>query len=275
MQSSTLQPIAAAAEPLVFKLATEPWELEQVHRLNYATFVEEIPQHAPNEQRALVDRFHRENTYIICLSGRELLGMVCLRDTRPFSLEQKVADLWSYLPPARRVCEIRLLAARPDCRRGRVFPGLAKAMAEHCIERAYDLAIISATTRQLKLYRHMGFKAFGPLIGTPQAPFQPMYLTLEGLYGTTLRLAPLGFDAGARGPASFLPGPVPVGDAVRKAFSSPSISHRGRKFLEEVQATREMAHNLVGSRHVQLLMGSGTLANDAVAANCAASMAVD
>lgn len=265
MRIDTVPAIATEAEPLVFKVATEPWELEQVHRLNYATFVEEIPQHAPNERRALVDRFHRENMYIICLSGRELLGMVCVRDTRPFSLEQKVADLWSYLPPARRVCEIRLLAARANRRRGRIFPGLARALSEYSLERGYDLAIISATTRQLKLYEHMGFKPFGPLIGTPDAPFQPMYLTLENFHGTTLRLGSLGFDRQARQLVNFLPGPAPVSEAVWKAFSSPPVSHRGRAFIEEFQDTRELACRVVGARHVQLLMGSGTVANDAVA----------
>ena len=32
----------------VFKFATEDWEFEEIHRLNYKTFVEEIPQHPPN-----------------------------------------------------------------------------------------------------------------------------------------------------------------------------------------------------------------------------------
>ena len=37
--------IMSAQEPLVFKFASEDWEFEQIHRLNYRTFVEEIPQH--------------------------------------------------------------------------------------------------------------------------------------------------------------------------------------------------------------------------------------
>jgi len=32
---------------LIFKIASEDWEFEQIHRLNYRTFVDEIPQHAP------------------------------------------------------------------------------------------------------------------------------------------------------------------------------------------------------------------------------------
>ena len=34
--------------PLIFKVASEDWEFEQVHTLNYKTFVEEIPQHEAN-----------------------------------------------------------------------------------------------------------------------------------------------------------------------------------------------------------------------------------
>ena len=36
--------------PLTFKIASEDWEFELIHRLNYKTFVEEIPQHTPSTQ---------------------------------------------------------------------------------------------------------------------------------------------------------------------------------------------------------------------------------
>jgi hypothetical protein len=42
-----------------------------------------------------------------------------------------------------------------------------------------DLAVISGTVRQLRLYEHMGFRCFGPLTGSADALYQPMYLTLE------------------------------------------------------------------------------------------------
>ena len=58
---------------LRFKLADDSAEFEAIHRLNYRTFVEEIPQHPPNEAKRLVDRFHAENTYAICLDGDELV----------------------------------------------------------------------------------------------------------------------------------------------------------------------------------------------------------
>lgn len=164
---------------LVFKIAALPEEFEQIHRLNYKTFVEEIPQHHRNDERRLVDKFHDENTYLICLENGHLLGMMAMRDRRPFSLDGKVDNLDAYLPTYRSICEIRLLAIEPDKRSTRIFGGLALLAAQYCDEHDYDLAVMTGTTRQFKLYRHLGFEPFGPLVGDEQARFQPMYITLD------------------------------------------------------------------------------------------------
>ena len=166
---------------LRFKIASEPEEMEQIHRLNYRTFVQEIPQHEPNPDGILVDRFHEENTYVICLRGDRLIGMMALRANRPFSLDAKLENLDSYLPPGRSVCEIRLISVEKEHRSGRVFYGLLRLAWDHLSGLGYDLAVISATVRQLRLYRHLGFVPFGPLVGTPNALYQPMYLTRESL----------------------------------------------------------------------------------------------
>src|SRR5947207_15824084 len=100
--------------PLKFKIATEDWELEAVHRLNYKTFVEEIPQHSNNAEQRLVDKFHAENTYAICLVGDQLVGMVAGRGHRPFSLDQKIPNLQQFLPEGRTVLEVRLLSVEKD-----------------------------------------------------------------------------------------------------------------------------------------------------------------
>src|SRR4051812_38902938 len=84
-------------EALTFKIASEPAEFEQIHRLNYKTFVEEIPQHPSNERGVLVDRFHDETTYAVCKRGGEVIGMMALRCQRPFSLDQKLGNLDQYL----------------------------------------------------------------------------------------------------------------------------------------------------------------------------------
>src|SRR5215470_5390695 len=97
---------------LEFKIAADEDEFEAVHRLNYRTFVEEIPQHAPSSEPRLVDKFHAENTYVICVARDadappRVVGMVALRDRRPFSLDQKLPDLDRWLPRGASICEIR------------------------------------------------------------------------------------------------------------------------------------------------------------------------
>lgn len=59
--------------PYRIKLAETESEREQIHALNYATFVEEIPQHPRNAERRLVNRFDAENACLIvqvALMGR-------------------------------------------------------------------------------------------------------------------------------------------------------------------------------------------------------------
>jgi hypothetical protein len=51
--------------PLHVKIADQADEFEKIFRLNYQTFAEEIPQHARNPERRLVDKFHCENRYLI------------------------------------------------------------------------------------------------------------------------------------------------------------------------------------------------------------------
>lgn len=244
---------------LQFKIATEPWEFEQIHQLNYRTFVEEIPQHQPSPAKRLVDKFHNENSYLICLSGGQLVGMIAVRGKRPFSLDQKLPDLDSYVPAARRLCEVRLLAVKKQFRTGPVFRGLMELLWLHALENGYDAAVISGTTRQLKLYHHMGFTAFGPLVGTDSALYQPMYITtgmFRERFGRALHRTSL----------SFLPGPVAIRSEVRRAFERPPESHRSSAFLKDLREAKARLCGFLGGSQAQFLLGSGTLANDAVAA---------
>ena len=165
------------------KVATEPDEFEQIHALNYRTFVEEIPQHHPNPERRLVDRFHAENTYVVCKAGDAVVGMICVRDRRPFSVDEKIGRFEDHLPPDVPVpvhpCEIRLLAIDPVHRGARVILGLFSHLLSLGLERGYDFALMSGRPANMTLYRGLGFRAFGPLTGTAEAPFQPMYATAE------------------------------------------------------------------------------------------------
>jgi aspartate aminotransferase-like enzyme/ribosomal protein S18 acetylase RimI-like enzyme len=259
---------------LTFKIADTAAEIEAIHRLNHRTFAEEIPQHRPDPRGRLVDRFHAENTYAICLDGPALVGMVAGRCARPFSLDGKLRRLDTHLPAGRTPVEVRLLAIEPRYRRTAVASRLLALLAEHFAARGCDLAVISGTTRALGLYRRLGFVPFGPLVGAEGAWFQPMYLTLEDASRTWLA-GSLGAPTGGSGriggapPANFLPGPVAIAPEVTAAFARPAAYHRSAEFVATVRGVRARLARLTNAADVQLLLGSGTLANDVVAVQLA------
>src|SRR5215212_7210735 len=250
---------------LTFKIAREPRELEQIHTLHYRAFVEEIPQHMPNADQRHVDRFHDENVYAVALDGERVIGSIAIRAHRPFSLDSKLPNLDDYLPPGRNLVEIRLLNIAKEHRSGSVLPGLITMVWDYAMTEEYDCALISATTRQLKLYSHMGFEPFGPLVGTDEAQFQPMYLTLEAFQQRAREISSL--PPSIRGEiANLLPGPVAIHSEVAAAFNVTPESHRAPAFDDDLRAAKAGLCSLAGMRYVEVLLGSGTLSNDTVAA---------
>lgn len=248
----------------VYKIAETSGEFEQIHRLNYETFVEEIPQHERNDSSILMDKFHNENTYIICLNDERVIGMIAVRSTRPFSLDGKIGSVEEHLPFAiENPVEIRLLAIEKKYRNGRPFLGLAQALIRYCVKLGYDIAFISGTVREQKLYSQLGFTPFAHLTGSEEAAYQPMYLTRET------------FDAGIAGRISkplinFLPGPATISEEVRKAMMAEPYSHRTIEFEKLLTRVKLGLTALTGAKYVQLLHGTGTLANDVVAAQLSA-----
>jgi aspartate aminotransferase-like enzyme len=243
----------------IYKIANHQHEFEMIHQLNYQTFSEEIPQHHKNEHGRLIDPFHHENTYIICLKDTELVGMIAIRDKRPFSLDKKIGEVEKALPIAiKKLCEIRLLAVKKEHRSGRVFLGLAQFLSKYGLRKGYDATVISGTIRQLKLYKQMGFQPFANRTGTGEAQFQPMYLTKqtfeESLAGRILQPT-----------IAFLPGPVRISNKVLEGLRNLPISHRSEVFDAKLDKAKTILSELTNSKHVQILLGSGTLANDAIA----------
>lgn len=260
---------------LIFKVATSEWEFEQIHKLNYRTFVEEIPQHETNPQKTLIDKFHQDNKYIICLRDSQLIGMVSIRDKRPFSLDQKLKNLDSYLPECSSVVEIRLLSVQRGYRRGHVLKGLLAALIDEVETHEYDLAIISAALNQMRLYKHLGFVPFGPLVGKDVVTFQPMYLTLsaykEFRSRTGLFSGDFSENSSSKSPINLLPGPVHIDKRVHESFNEVPVSHRSESFVRDFKETKALLCSLVHSHSVEILMGSGSLANDCVAAQLSAN----
>jgi len=118
---------------------------------------------------------------------------------------------------------------------------------------------MSGTVRQLKLYNQMGFFPFAKLVGTEDALYQPMYLTKETFNASLAgRLQPR--------PLAFLPGPVPIKEEVSASLQNMAISHRSTTFKKMMRNVRDSLCEMACSIHVQILMGTGTLANDCIAA---------
>lgn len=258
-------------EKLEFKIASEDWEFEQINELNYITFVEEIPQHKENRNRSLLDKFHSENTYIICTRGKKLLGMMAVRDRRPFSLDNKLSDLDSYLPEHNFACEFRLLSIEQEFRNLRIIQGLLVVLARFADEKGYDIALISANVSRLRFYKQFGFKAFGPEVGTKGALYQPMYLTLQSSIefrqkSKILSRLPDNFSVKNEQAINLLPGPVNISPDVEKAMMSKPVSHRSEEFRTDFNFVRRQLCELAGSKNVEIFMGSGSLANDVIAA---------
>jgi aspartate aminotransferase-like enzyme/GNAT superfamily N-acetyltransferase len=257
----------------VFKIATTADEFEQIHRLNYKTFAEEIPQHPLDGSGILVDKFHTENTYLIGVRDGGVIAMMAVRRSRPFSLDAKISDLDKHLPPGRKVVEVRLFAVLPAYRNGPVPVQLLQFTAGYCLDLGDDLAVISGAARRIPLYRALGFEPFGPAVGTAKAPFQPMTLTLESFARASgLRRGLQGGPGAPRDTAApreqlnLLPGPVAVSPAVRAALARPPISHRSPEFLGQLCSLRRRLAAMAKANDVQIMMGSGSLANDVVAA---------
>ena len=234
------------------KIATTAAEFRAIASLNYATFVEEIPQHPPNPDKVLVDKFHDENTYLVFYQNKELIGMLAFRDVRPFSLDGKIGAIEQHLDAdtCRKLCEIRLLAIKPEHRNSFVFLRLAQALYAYVLDKNYSACVISGTTRQQKLYHRIGFRQFAPEVGAAEARFQPMVLTANAARDFHAQFH--------RKQRIFYPGPV----TQHTELSHTHVSHRSPVFEDLRAQTLSRLQQMSGAPKVALLLGSGTLANE-------------
>src|SRR5262249_7883439 len=162
-----------------FKRAETDAELEQVHRLNYETFVREVAQYDDAGTDRLVDKFHHKNTYVIAMHGEELVGMVAVHDRPPFSVADRLPDPAVLDELGGRPVGGRLLAGRPGHRRGRFFSGLLWALREHARRLGHTRLLISGLEERVSLYAKLGFRALGPAVACGRAAFVPMTLDFD------------------------------------------------------------------------------------------------
>lgn len=175
--------------PYTFKRADTASELEQVHFLNYSTFVREIPQHADPGDNRLVDKFHEKNLYFVALRGDRVVGMLSLHDQPPFSVAARLPDPGILLEPDVRPLEVRLLAIQPDERHKSVFGGLTWSVMQHVRGSGHTHLFISGFEDRLPMYERLGFEALGPAVGHPGAQFVPMCLTAPQMEHLHARVA--------------------------------------------------------------------------------------
>lgn len=255
----------------LFKRAETAAELEQVHRLNHRTFVEEIPQHPASDNGLLIDKFHDKNVYFIGVRAGRVVGMVSAHDRPPFSITDRLPDRSILDRPGSRPLEVRLLAIEPDERHGTVFAGLVWTLYQYACAQGFTELYISGVADRIPLYRHLGFVPLGPAVRCGRAEFVPMRVGLAELAERMRRPIELWKNrlervAGDREPVCLLPGPVTVPAAVREAFGRPPIYHRGAEFAALFQKVRRELADLANARDAALFNGSGTLANEVVAA---------
>jgi aspartate aminotransferase-like enzyme len=284
--------------PYVFKRAETQQEFDQIHCLNHRTFVAEIPQHPDSGDGKLIDKFHGKNAYFIVLRDERVVGMVSVHDQPPFSVADRLPDPAVLQRAGTRPMEVRLLAIEPCERNSTLFFGLLWVLYGHTLEEGCTHLFISGVVDRLDLYERLGFEPLGPAVASGNAMFVPMVLNVGQLPKKVLRVKRLWeshlektvrtkhpvvdrrtsvdalFDHAPPSKAAeicLLPGPVTIAAAVRSAFQEAPIYHRGPEFIRRFLKVRRQLGDMVGGRYVAILNGSGTLANEAVAATLAAT----
>ena len=118
---------------------------------------------------------------------------------------------------------------------------------------------ISGTTRQEKLYKHLGFTKFHENVGTKDAEYMPMYLSLKSENKVLDRMS-------QAQRINFLPGPVDLSQDVIAKLSKQLYSHRSNEFVSLTKNTLLKIENILDVKTATILHGSATLANEAIMA---------
>jgi aspartate aminotransferase-like enzyme/predicted N-acetyltransferase YhbS len=268
-------PIRPAAAPAVdrfaVKIADQDNEFEQIHRLNYETFVEELGQHAANADGRLVDEHHGRNIYFIAKQDRTVVGMICLTpfDGVRFSIEKRLTDPHVIDEYRAQAVEIRLLAVRKEIRATAVFARLAHDLAVYAIARGYRYGLISGVTTHVPLYRRFGFQALDGPVTSGQARFVPMVVSLERFLAYARQSRSVAGCQGGeafgaeRTPVLLTPGPVSVHPAVIDAMSKSAagLHHRSSDFVDlvaEIEASLRRLFHVPRDYAIAMLGASGT-----------------
>lgn len=267
--------------PYTFKRAETDEEFQQIHRLNYQTFVEEVGQYPDTADETLVDKFHKKNHYFVALRDGDLVGMIATHDEPPFSVAGRLSDPGALEALGSHLLEVRLFAVRPDRRYGAVSRGLLYLVFEYARVNGYMHVIASGIASRMRFYERFGFRLLGPAVGQGETAFVPMVLSMNAVPDNInlvvqriRRRIIRSVSESSHPPVSLLPGPVQLSDALRRAVSERPVSHRGAEFIERFERVRDVLRDMVDGLDTAIMVGSGTLANEVVAATLAADRAL-
>jgi len=259
------------------KVADSEEEFEQIHRLNYRTFVEEVGQYPDPGAAELVDKFHDKNRYFICKLGDKVVGMTATHDRPPFSVAKRLSDPAMLGRLGDRLLEVRLLAIDREHRNSQVFRGMLWLMYEFGMSHGYSHLIISGIEGRTRLYERMGFEPLGPAVPDGETSFVPMASDLRAMPDNIVRDAARTRERLIEQVAetehetiSLLPGPVHIAREVREAIAHRPVSHRGDDFVRKYESMRAVLSEMAGGLRCAIMAGSGTLGNEVVAATIAA-----
>jgi aspartate aminotransferase-like enzyme len=127
--------------------------------------------------------------------------------------------------------------------------------------------LISGIEDRAEMYRSLGFRDLGAAVPSGAVSFIPMVMALhDPAVGKKARRFEAWWRRRDREPVSLLPGPVQISRRVRRAFEQAPLSHRSSSMVKVFNDVRRTLSELAGGIPVALMTGSGTLANDAVAA---------
>ncbi len=270
MSAATQASHFSASQPgtLVFKQADSEWEFEQIHRLNYRVFAEEIRQYSPDGSGVLVDRFHGKNVYFIALEAGQVIGMVAAHGSAPFSVESRLPEPGILGALGDRLLEVRLLSITSQSRMRMILVQLLWQLYCYARDHSYSHLVISGIADKAAMYERLGFRRLGPPVSCGAASFIPMALPLHSPPECFVRQA-RAFSTRVKRhlqerSISLMPGPVEIAEPVRQAFARRPVSHREVEFLEAYERVRATLRRMSGGMDVAVLVGSGTTANDAV-----------
>ncbi len=144
---------------------------------------------------------------------------------------------------------------KKNYRTGRVLWRLTQALNTFAYEKGYTAAVISGTTREEKLYKQMGFQQFAPAVGAKDAQFLPMVLTRDVFEHDLQRRL-------AKDDYTFYPGPVKQLETIGYT----NLSHRSLNFKAIYERVQQQLLHLANTKHVGIIVGTGTLANEVMLA---------